>query len=183
MVNTGPINGKFEATFHPGGAPLPRRVPMESLVAWEQPPDDRVPDGWIESQLHDEPDTARPRIPNWLLLVLVIAIVLVLVGAVNRIVTDADVPVRPPVTTTGVCEKDLVGQYRLVATVTARNDTTGPQSGTVWVRWPIVGEPTVELTRAFILTPGQSVEFPVSEQVTASRWFNAGTCSFGWLPS
>jgi len=97
-----------------------------------------------------------------------------------------DAPVRHPVqqvTTSGTCDKRILGGYGLVATVRAHNGTGQNQSGTIWVRWPVTGETTQEFTKVVRLAPDETVEFPVNETIIASRWFQTGECTYGWTPA
>jgi hypothetical protein len=103
-------------------------------------------------------------------------------GPVPAVHTPAEPGARTgAVTTTGTCEKRVIGQYGLVATVTATNTGKADVTGTVWVRWPVTGEAAQEFTKRVTLKPGQAVEFPVNQDIPAERWFRTGACSFGWV--
>jgi hypothetical protein len=96
--------------------------------------------------------------------------------------TETAEPTGPVVTASGTCEKRLLGSYGLVATVTATNTSKDIRSGTVWVKWPVTGEASQRFSERLTLAPGQAVEFPVNQEITAARWFQVGACSFGWTP-
>ena len=89
-------------------------------------------------------------------------------------------PSPAAVNTSGTCEKRIVGEYGLVATVRATNASEHNQSGTIWVRWPITGEAAQEFTKRVTLAPGDSAELLVNEEVMAERWLRMGECSYGW---
>lgn len=201
-------NDKRDATFHPGQAPVSW---PDHLAAWgEPPPPDPDPavdrDAWVspgrppwDSQAHQDlavqhgwptPGEKRRGLPAWAWVSIVLGGLFILCsGAVALGMVDESGPVpavRTPaltgqVTTTGTCEKRIVGEYGLVATVTATNTGKADVTGTVWVRWPVTGEAAQEFTKRVTLKPGQAVEFPVNQDIPAERWFRTGACSFGWV--
>jgi hypothetical protein len=137
------------------------------------------------------PGSKRRGLPAWAWVSIVLGgLFIVCSGAVALGLTSESgpvpavtIPAGPAVTTTGVCEKKVVGDYGLVATVTATNTTERAQTGAVWVQWPVTGEAALKFSRTVTLAPGQSVEFPVNQAVPAERWFRVGACSYGWAPA
>lgn len=191
---------KTDAAFHPGSTPeypLPRRTPMEALAAHGQPPPDPVPD-----RMHYESPGPAPwatpaekalavqhgwgwRMPTlgWVALILAAGSLLFGSIAIISLTGGGTTSVVQRVTTTGTCEKRIVGSYGLIATVTATNGTSKDQSGQIWVQWPVTGETAQRFVRPVTLVPGEAVEFPVNHDITAERWYRTGLCSFGWEPS
>jgi hypothetical protein len=90
------------------------------------------------------------------------------------------VPAASPVAVTGTCQKRIVGEYGLVATVRATNSSRTAQTGMVWVQWSITGETPQRFTKPVTIEPGAAVDFPVNHDVPAERWFRTGTCTYGW---
>lgn len=193
------MSEKFEATFHPG-RPLPERTPFQSFAAWgEPPPPDEVP-GLDDRTVYSSPGRPpwapperRQGVPAWAWVSIAVgllfgfcgmALALVHAGADTDPVAPAspvvERPVGAPVSVTGECRKRIIGSYAFIATVTARNATEQAQAGEVWVSWPVTGEAARTFGKKVTLVPGQSVEFPVSETVTAETWFQAGECRMGW---
>jgi hypothetical protein len=188
---------KRDATFHPGSTPdhpLPVRTPMEALAQHGQPPPDDPPD-----RMHyDSPGPApwataaergRRTLPTVGWVALIIAAASLVFGSMAVMsLTGNDVAPSPvvrtvTVTTTGTCEKRLVGSYGLVATITATNGTRENQSGQVWVQWPVTGETVQRFVKPVTLTPGEAVEFPVNQDIPAERWYRTGMCTYGWEPT
>lgn len=180
--------------FQPGRAEV---TWPDQVAAWGREkaapvPDDEIP--WVAPGTPPwaTQEVIRPgkgHLPAWAVVSIVLgALVLCLGGSVALTVLDnagpvpvvKTVPVTLDVTVTGTCEKKVIGEYGLVATVTATNATRHVQEGTIWVRWPVTGEAAQGFTRRVKLQPGQVVEFPVNQAVTADRWFRTGSCSFGW---
>jgi hypothetical protein len=189
---------KADAAYHPGstlGHPLPVRTPMEALAAHGQLPPDDPPD-----RMHYESPGPAPwatpaelghkpgKLPTlgWVALILAGASLLFGSMAVMSLTSGDGAPapaVRPPtVTTTGTCEKRIVGAYGLVATITATNVTRENQVGQVWVQWPVTGDSPQRFVKPVTLTPGEAVEFPVNQDVPADRWYRTGMCTYGWEP-
>lgn len=203
-------NEKHDATYHPGPASDPWEALAAHGVVPPPDPDPAVDrDHWASpgeppwaNQVHQDlavqhgwpsPGEKRRGLPAWAWVSMVLGVVLVLCsGAVTLGLTgqSGPVPVAPvvpapapgpaEVTTSGTCEKKLVGQYGLVASVTATNASGKTQTGMVWARWPVTGEAAQEFTKPATLKPGESVELAVNQEVTAERWFRVGACSFGW---
>lgn len=202
-------DNKRDATFHPGQAPVSW---PDHLAAWgEPPPPDPDPavdrDAWVSpgeppwaSQVHQDlavqhgwptPGEKRRGLPAWAWVSIVLGGLFILCsGAVALGLTGESgpvpavtIPAGPDVTTTGTCEKKVIGEYGLVATVTATNTTDKPQTGSVWVQWPVTGEAALKFSKPVTLEPGQAVEFPVNQAVPAERWFRVGACSYGWAPA
>lgn len=190
---------KADATYHPGSTPehpLPTRSPMESMASWGEPP---PPDAPVDRMQYDSPgpapwappmtDGPRPKLPTLAWVALLVGSIALLTGAVaviSLVEESGPVPVlsevHPQVTTTGTCEKRIIGEYGLVATVTATNGTNKPQSGQVWVLWPVTGEASQRFVKPVTLAPGEVVEFPVNQDIPAERWYRTGLCTFGWEP-
>lgn len=200
---------KMDATFHPGRAPVSW---PEQVAAWGEPPPpdpdpavDRThyrspgPPPW-DSRVHQDlavqhgwptPGEKRRGLPAWAWVSIVLGgIFLLCSGAVALGLTSQSgpvpgvtIPAGPAVTTTGMCEKKVIGDYGLVATVTATNTTDTAQTGAVWVQWPVTGEAALKFTKTVTLKPGEAVEFPVNQAVPAERWFRVGACSYGWAPA
>lgn len=198
-------NDKRDATFHPGQAPVswPEALAAHGSLPEVPPPDDEIP--WASpgrppwaSQVHQDlavqhgwptPGEKRRGLPAWAWVSMILGVVALCVtgGVVTALVDESGpVPVvRTPasaVTTSGTCEKRIVGEYGLVATVTAVNGTDKDQAGSVWVQWPITGESAQRFVKPVTLAPGASVEHVVSQDIPAERWFRTGACSFGWAP-
>jgi hypothetical protein len=199
---------KREATFHPGKASVswPETLAAHGYRAEEvPPPDDEIPwhspgrPPW-DSQVHQDlgvqhgwltPGEKRKGMPAWAWVSIVLGGLFILCsGAVVLGLTDKSgpvpaitVPVGASVTTTGTCEKKIIGEYGLVATVTATNTSTKPQTGQVWVQWPVTGEAALKFSKSVTLAPGEAVEFPVNQEITAERWYRVGACSYGWAPA
>lgn len=184
-----------------GPNPLPKRTPMEELAAWgEPPPTDPVPDRmhyespgpapWAtqaEKDLavqHGWPrpgEKARLSTLGWVALILAAGSLLLGSIAIISLTDGGTTPmVAQHVTTTGTCEKRIVGAYGLVATVTATNGTGTDQSGQIWVQWPVTGETAQRFVKPTTLAPGEAVEFPVNQDIPADRWLRTGVCTFGW---
>jgi hypothetical protein len=190
------MSEKFEATFHPGGGPLPQREPfaaMEALAEWGQPPPDDVVPGIDTPEAYRSPGrppwvppmTRETGVSPWVWALAAVGTLLMSCGIVGIIVAPPSdtSPVRFPVqavTTSGECKKRLIGSYALIATVTARNGTGEKQTGEVWVSWPVTGEAARTFSKTATLSPGESVEFPVSEPVNAETWYQTGQCTMGW---
>jgi hypothetical protein len=191
---------KREATFHPGVAPVYGHTPMDWLANYGRPvPPD--PDPAVDREHYAAPGPppwagqTEPRqrrgLPAWAWVSIVLGgLFIVCSGAVALGLTSESgpvpavtIPAGPDVTTTGTCEKKVVGEYGLVATVTATNTTDRPQVGSVWVQWPVTGEAALKFTKPVTIEPGRSVEFPVNQAVPAERWFRVGACSYGWAPA
>jgi hypothetical protein len=196
-------NDKLNATGY-----TPAADPWEALAAHGEPPPpdpdpavDRLayrspgvpPWGSLHQDIGHEPPKERRGLPAWAWVSMVLGVVALLcTGAVTLGLTSESgpVPVVPPapaphpaeVTTSGTCEKKIVGQYGLVASVTATNVSGKTQTGFVWARWPVTGEAAQEFTKPATLQPGQHAELTVNQEVTAERWFRVGACSFGWTP-
>lgn len=191
-------NDKDEATFHPGRAP----VSWDQVAAWGEPPPpdpdpavDRMhyrspgvpPWGSLHQDIGHEP--RRRGLPAWAWVSIVLGGLFLICGSSAAVAlwdesgptpAVSTVPSTSPVAVTGTCEKRIVGEYGLVATVRATNSTDKPQTGAVWVRWPVTGEAAQEFPKLVTLAPGESVEHVVNEDVKAERWFRMGACSYGW---
>lgn len=201
-------NDKYDAAFHPGSTPenpLPMRTPMEALARHGQPPPpddppDRMhyespgPAPWASRVERDlavqhgwTGKTSKLSTLGWVAMILAAASLVFGSMAVMSLTGDdvAPAPVVQPVTvtTTGTCEKKLVGEYGLVATITATNLTRENQSGQVWVQWPVTGESPQRFVKPVTLTPGEAVEFPVNQAIPAERWYRTGMCTHGWEPT
>ena len=185
------MDEKRDATFHPGRAPV--AGPLDALAGHGAPPD-RPPVDRMTYQSPGPPpwDNGRQRSSIWAVVVACLGSVLVMLacaGGFALLQEDGPVPAKssapPPaaVTTSGTCEKKVIGEYGLVATVRATNTTEKVQSGILWVRWPVTGEAAQEFTKRATLAPGESVELTVNESVAAERWFRIGECSHGWTRS
>lgn len=184
-------NDKRDATYHLGQAPVswPEALAAHGSLPEVPPPDDQIP--WESPGRPPWAGEPPPRrgLPAWAWVSIVLGGLLLVCGSgalVALLDESGPVPaVRTPasaVTTSGTCEKRIVGEYGLVATVTAVNATDKAQTGTVWVRWPITGETAQEFPRLVTLAPGASVEHVVNQDIPAERWFRTGACSFGWTP-
>lgn len=175
---------KAEAAYHP----LPRRTPMEALASHGQLP----PDPSVDRMAYASPGPApwaETGVPRALWIVLAVAAASLLVGSLAILALTDDSgrnPVeRAPaamVTTTGKCEKRIIGEYGLVATVIATNGTGKEQRGQVWVQWPVTGETAQRFVKPVTLAPGQTTDFPVNQDIPAERWYRTGICTFGWDP-
>lgn len=181
--------------WHLSAPPVPFDSAINELARWGRLPDPGEGPPVDSEEAYASPGRppwatrgSGPRgLPAWAVVSVVLGSVALLCGSTVAItLIDQRSPspvVRPaavPVTTSGTCEKSIVGEYGLIATVTARNATREVQRGTVWVRWPVTGEVAQEFRRDLTLTPGEAVEFPVSETIPAARWFRTGVCSYGW---
>ena len=196
---------KRDATFHPGQAPVswPDHLAAHGALPEVPPPDDEIP--WVspgrppwDSQVEQDlavqhgwptPGEKRRGLPPWAWVSMVLGVVLLVCGssvALSLLDESGPVPAvrtgTAAVTTSGTCEKKIIGEYGLVATVTAVNATDKAQTGTVWVRWPVTGEAAQEFPKRVTLAPGASVEHVVNQEVPAERWYRTGACSFGWTP-
>lgn len=199
------MDARSERLYDPGqspvysGAPLPQREPWESFSTWGAPPPPPPP---LDSEAAyaspgPPPGTWVAKRPKGVSLGAVLAIVLgsillcgagvvvlALVGKSGQVPGQSVDTVPPaPVVTSGTCEKKIIGEYGVVATVRAVNTSDRVQTGTIWVRWPITGEAAQEFTKRVTLGLGEAVEFPVNEKVSAERWFRMGECSYGWTPA
>lgn len=175
-------NDKYAATF----GPLPQRTPMEAMAAHGEPPPDPRAD-LMHYASPGRPPWVKPRFPSWAWVSTILGVVGLCVsgGVLSAMLTEtgpvpavSDAPAA--VVTTGTCEKRLVGEYGLVATVRATNSTEKDQTGVLWVRWPVTGEAAQEFAKRVTLAPGASTELPVNQAVPAERWYRTGACSFGW---
>lgn len=172
--------------------PLPRRVPMEALVGWGQPPGPEAP---LDSErAYRSPGRApwadRRGMPAWAWVSIVLGGLFLICGSTALVAlfdSSGPVPVvstsPEEVITTGTCEKKLVGEYGLVASVEATNVSDRARTGVIWVRWPVTGEVASEFTKPITIEPGRSEELLVNQDVPAERWFRTGSCSFGWTGS
>lgn len=200
-------NDKLKATrYEPGTASVswPDALAAHGAEPVQPPPDDEIP--WVspgrppwDSQVHQDlavqhgwptPGEKRKGMPAWAWVSIVLGGLFILCsGAVVLGLTDKSGPVpaittiSTSVTTTGTCEKKIIGEYGLVATVTATNATTKPQTGQVWVQWPVTGEAALKFSKTVTLAPGEAVEFPVNQAIPAERWYRVGACSYGWAPA
>lgn len=189
---------KAEATYHP--APLPRRTPMEALAAHGEMP----PDPAVDREFYASPGPAPWATPaeralavqhgwtgkkvrlselGWVALILAAGSLVLGSIAIISLTDGGTTPLVQRVTTSGTCEKRIVGAYGLVATVTATNDTAKDQSGQVWVQWAVTGETAQRFVKPVTMAPGEAVEFPVNQDVPAERWYRIGACTFGWEPT
>lgn len=191
-----PASDPWEALAAHGAPPPSDPDPAVDRMAYASP----GPPPW-DSQVHQDlavqhgwpsPAEKRRGLPPWAVVSIVLGVVALLVaggvvagltGESGRVpVIPAPAPRPAEVPTSGTCEKRIVGQYGLVATVTATNTSGKAQTGTLWARWPVTGEAAQEFTKRATLQPGQRVELTVNQEVTADRWFRTGACSFGWTP-
>jgi hypothetical protein len=184
-----PASDPWEALAAHGEPPPPDPDPAVDRLAYRSP--GVPPWGSLYQDIGHEPPKERRGLPAWAWVSMVLGVVALLcTGAVTLGLTSESgpVPVVPPapaphpaeVTTSGTCEKKIVGQYGLVASVTATNVSGKTQTGFVWARWPVTGEAAQEFTKPATLQPGQRAELTVNQEVTAERWFRVGACSFGW---
>lgn len=182
---------KRDATFHPGQASVswPDTLAAHGYRAEAvPPPDDEIP--W---ESPGRPPWVKPEksrgLPAWAWVSIVLgSLALCLGGSVALSLLDESGPVpavrtsTAAVTTSGTCEKKIIGEYGLVATVTAVNATDKPQAGSIWIEWKITGETAQRFVKPTTLAPGEAMEFPVNHEVPAERWYRTGACSFGWAP-
>jgi hypothetical protein len=153
--------------------------PVDDEIRWASPP--RPP--WAGPP-------KKKRTPFWSVLSVVVGGIFLMCagGVIVAAVGESGptpavyVPSSPAVSTTGTCEKKIIGEYGLIATVTAVNATAKTQTGTLWARWPITGEAAQEFTKQVTLAPGESAELLVNENIPAERWYRVGACSYGWAP-
>jgi hypothetical protein len=184
-------NDKRDATFHRGTARI-GPDPLDTVNLWGMAPPDPATDRTAYRRPGRPPWADKRRLPAWAWVSLVLGGLLIVCGSSAAVALfDQNGPV-PAISTspalaavsvTGTCEKKLVGEYGLVATVRATNSTERPQTGVVWVRWPLTGEAAQEFTKRVTLAPGEGVDFPVNQEVPAERWYRAGACTFGWTGS
>lgn len=196
--------------FRTGRAPVYGHTPMDWLANYGAPPTpepdpavDREhyaspgPPPW-DSQVHQDlavqhgwkaPGEKRRGLPAWAWVSIVLGGLLIVCGAATAVSFVGEsgpvpavstVPSTSPVAVSGTCQKRIVGQYGLVATVRATNATDEPQKGVLWVRWEVTGETAQEFAKATTIAPGRAVELPVNQEVPAERWFRIGSCSYGW---
>jgi hypothetical protein len=193
-------NDKRDATFHPGQAPVYGHTPLDWMAGHGAvvPPE---PDPAVDREHYASPGepppswprydrpTGRRGLPAWAWVSIVLGGLFLICGSSAAVAlwdesgptpAVSTVPPTSPVSVTGTCEKRIVGEYGLVATVRATNATDKPQTGAVWVRWPITGEAAQEFPKLVTLAPGESVEHVVNEDVKAERWLRMGACSYGW---
>lgn len=179
-----PVGGPLDALAE-HGAP-PRREPVDRMT-YESP----GPPPWA-APAPGPLNIGRKRSTGFAVVATVLGSVLVLLACLGVFALGQEagpVPAKssapPPaaVTTSGTCEKKVIGEYGLVATVSATNTTEKVQSGILWVRWPVTGEAAQEFTKRAVLAPGESVELTVNQEVPAERWFRIGECSHGWTRS
>jgi hypothetical protein len=182
-------NDKLNATFHPGSAPVTWSDHLGTMAAHGEPPPNPATDREHYASPGRAPWAGRRGLPAWAWVSIVLGTVLLVCGSSALVALLDETGPAPAVSLapsplgvnlTGTCEKKLVGEYGLVATVTATNGTNTEQTGTIWVRWPITGEAAQEFTKRVTLAPGEAVEFPVNQEVKAERWYRAGACSYGW---
>jgi hypothetical protein len=182
------VSDKFDQA-----APLPQRDPFATMADWGRtdeipPPDDLIPWGSPGRPPWAPPEKAP--LPAWAWVSIILGTVFLLcTGAITMAMVDENGPTPAvrvesvaEVSTTGTCEKRIIGKYGLVATITARNATSDVQSGTVWVSWPVTGSKAQEFSQRLTLDPGQATEFPVNQEVTPEMWFATGECTYGWRP-
>lgn len=173
--------------------------PWETLANWDTrtpdpPPDDRpgaserpwTPAGrpsWIE------PERTGP--PLWAILSLVLGVVLLVCCGITACIVvsvpdDARAPAAassspmPAVQVTGTCHSDVVGSYSLVASITVHNASSSIRRGSVWVNWPVTGQPSRTYSQSLALEPGQVREFQVNEPIDEPSWMALGQCDYGW---
>jgi hypothetical protein len=179
-------NDKARATFHPG---LPQRIPFEAMAAHGAPPQDPSVDRMFYAHPGTPPWEKRRGLPAWAWVSIVLGTLFLVCGSsvlVSIFTESGPAPVvtspsaSAPVAVTGTCDKRLVGEYGLVATVEATNVTSTTRTGTVWVRWPVTGEAAQEFRKSITLAPGASAEYVVNQRIAAEQWFRTGACSFGW---
>ncbi|HEU4752337.1 MAG TPA: hypothetical protein VFU47_04440 [Armatimonadota bacterium] len=192
-------NPEYETGRAPVGGPRP---PMETLAAHGAPPRQEPPVDRMAYTSPGPPPWAAPAPPplnigrkrstGFAIIAAVAGSVFVLLACLGTValgMKTEPVPSRsiapPPaaVTTSGTCEKKLIGEYGLIATVRATSATVKTQAGVLWVRWEVTGEAAQEFTKRATLEPGDSVELTVNEKVAAERWFRVGECSYGWTPN
>jgi hypothetical protein len=186
------MSNKTEATYHPNGNYTVTDWP-ESVAAWgrtsEIPPHNDV----MES--YQSPGTAPWAAPTptkglppwaWVSIILGAIFLMCSAGVVSGIFEKSapapsrTVSILSTVTTTGTCQKNIIGRYSLVATVTATNLTNEAKTGQVWVNWPVTGAAPSRFAKTVTLQPGTAVEFPVNQPVSADDWFRTGECTYGF---
>jgi hypothetical protein len=177
-------NDKMDATGY-----TPASDPWAALADHGEPQPDPAVDR-LAYRKPGRPPGEKHRLPAWAWVSIVLGTVFLICGSSALVALLDETGPVPAVSTspaavgvTGTCEKKLVGDYGLVATVRATNATDRPQTGVVWVRWPVTGEAAQEFTKRVTLAPGEGVDFPVSQEVPAERWYRAGACTFGWTAS
>lgn len=182
-------DNKRDATFHPGQAPV---TWSDQVAAYGAPEPDPAVDRTHYRSPGAPPWARRRGLPAWAWVSIVLGGLFLICGSSAAVAlldesgptpAVSTVPSTSPVSVTGTCEKRIVGEYGLVATVRATNATDKPQTGAVWVRWPITGEAAQDFPKLVTLAPGESVEHVVNQEVKAERWLRMGTCSYGWTPT
>lgn len=175
-----PVGGPLDALAD-HGAP-PQRPPVDRMT-YQSP----GPPPWA-APAPPPLNIGRKRSTGFAVVAAVVGSVLVLLACLGAFALAQEAGPVPAeatpspvgITTSGTCEKKVIGEYGLVATVRATNTTRKAQEGILWVRWPITGEAAQEFTKRATLAPGESVELMVNEKVAAERWFRTGECSHGW---
>jgi hypothetical protein len=180
---------KRDATFHPGVAPV---TWSDQVAAYGAPEPDPAVDRTHYRSPGAPPWARRRGLPAWAWVSIVLGGLFLICGSSAAVAlfdqtgptpAVSSVPSSSPVAVNGTCEKRIVGEYGLVATVTAVNGSEKPQTGVVWVRWEITGEEPQEFVKRVTLAAGAAVVFPVNQEVKAERWFRTGSCSYGWRAS
>lgn len=102
---------------------------------------------------------------------------------------ETETPAMPPVSqpeveVTGKCEKKIIGNYGLLASVTVDNPTDQEVSGTVWVSWDVLGDDPYVFSEEVSVAPGESISFHVDEEIDSGRWFQVERdCQYGFRDS
>jgi hypothetical protein len=179
------------------GQSAPPASPWDTLGNWgrtgevPRPPEHARP--WVDA---GPPPGSRQRVQKgsaWQVFAVITVVMLSLcvcstIG-VNALFATADKPLTGPVSpggpapavvTSGECDRDLMGEYRVLASIVVENQTDRPATGQVWVRWKLTGEKPLTYAKSINVAPGGRFDFHVKEVITADRWFALGECEHGW---
>lgn len=177
--------------FKTGSDPLPSD-PWDTAFQYGRHQQSAEPTGrpWVSPG--PPPGTVR-RTPRWAVAFIAVGVVLA-VSCWGKTVIDlaagghapvGGIPVSPTaperaVVVFGTCENKIIGEYGLLASVTAENQATVPAVGRIWARWTLTGSEPVVKSKDVTLTPGQRVTMHVDDPIDAEHWFRIKSCDYGW---
>lgn len=139
---------------------------------------------------------ATRRVPGWAVTLAVLGVLFIILCGVGTVLnldagepapvggtpaspTAPDAPERA-VVASGTCDKKIIGEYGLIASITVENQTRAPAVGRIWARWKVTGSNPVVKSKNVTLSPGKSATLHVDDLIDGERWFRIEGCDYGW---